>query len=91
MSRRRGLGRLAARLAGALVVLGCLGSGSALAQSPPRRCWDTAMTALFTRPPLRIEALTSVRTALIFFALRKKIGVRGTTTKAPRTQTQGAE
>lgn len=52
---------------------------------------STAMTALFTRPPLRIEALTPVRTALLFFARRKKIGVRGTTTQGPRTQTQGAK
>lgn len=45
---------------------------------------STAMTALFTRPPLRIEALTPVRTALLFFARRKKIGDRKTTTEAPR-------
>ena len=47
---------------------------------------STAMTALFTRPPLRIEALTPVRTALLFFARRRKIGDNKTTTGSPKSQ-----
>ena len=47
---------------------------------------STAMTALFTRPPLRIEALTPVRTALLFFPRRKKIGGYKTATEAHKSQ-----